>query len=298
MAHLTGRAASYAGVRSIMESPIMDDRKWAKVPSIPADCFMLDLEDSVPPALKIAARDKVVAHVGRDDFFGDAVVMARPNHLSTPWGRDDLEALASAKAPLLACPKISTPQEIDDVLEITRRLGSDPDIFAIIETARSIEHVAAIAEHPNVVGLMFGPGDLSVDSGITLFDGHGDLNPAFLFPRVRTTLAASAAGKLSATIAFAADLKDLDEIRRRYTEAAQTGFTAGITFYPPHVGIVNDVFGPDPIEVARARTIVTAYEAGLANGDAATTLDDGTVLLVHDYEKALALAVRADAVGA
>ena len=40
----------YLAIRSILETPILDDHKWAKLPSLPADMVFVDLEDSVPTA--------------------------------------------------------------------------------------------------------------------------------------------------------------------------------------------------------------------------------------------------------
>lgn len=284
----------YRGIRSIMEPLIMDERKWAKVPTIDADCFMLDLEDSVPPAQKDDARARVVEALGQPEYFGGRVVMARPNHISTPWGADDLVALARAGVQTLAYPKISTATELAEVQAILRREGADPDIFAIVETARSVSHVEEIADNSQVVGLMFGPGDLSVDSGIPLFDETGSINPALTYPRVRTVLAGAAAGCVVAEIAFLENIRDLDEARLKYTRSRQTGFTAGITFYPPHVAVINEVHGVSAEQVDAAYAVVAAYEKALAAGDAAVTLKDGRTLLVHDYEKALAVLAKAE----
>lgn len=280
-----------------MESPILDDRKWAKVPDLDADCIMVDLEDSVPVAGKDAARTKAAAYLRKPEFFGDKLVLARPNHLSTPWGRDDLAALGEAGVGCIAYPKVNTLRDIDEALAVLTEHGAAPDIFAIIETAGSVLNVASIAAHPRVKGLMFGPGDLSVDSGISLFGGSGELNDAFLFPKVATVLAGASAGVLTADIAFLRNIKDLDEAKAKYGRSRELGFTAGITFYPPHIPVVNSVFGPTRPQLEKAGTVIRAYEQAVAEGRPAVVLDDGQVLLVHDYEKALVLRERALAIG-
>lgn len=273
----------------------MDERKWAKVPTIPADAFMVDLEDSVPPGAKDAARVKAAACLGDSDFFQHKLVLARPNNLSTPWGRDDLAALGEAGVACLAYPKASGIDELDEVLDIVRSHGADPTVFAIIETASGVLNVDSIAAHPQVRGLMFGPGDLSLDSGIELF-GHGhDLNQALTYPAVRTVLSGAAANIMTATIAYLANIKDLDEAGTRYGLAQRMGFTTGITFYPPHVPVVNGVFGPTEDQVRAALEVIARYEEGLAAGEAAVALDDGRVILVHDYEKAVRLRDRGPA---
>ncbi|MGB1506376.1 MAG: aldolase/citrate lyase family protein [Acidimicrobiales bacterium] len=95
--HLRVPPAPYAGIRSIIETPILDERKWAKIPTIPADAFLIDLEDAVPAPGKERARELAVEYVREPSYFEGRVTIARPNHLSTPWGREDIEAFAEAE---------------------------------------------------------------------------------------------------------------------------------------------------------------------------------------------------------
>src|SRR5262245_11312110 len=107
----------------------MDERKWSKVPEIPADVFFADMEDSVPPSLKPAAREKVLGLVEDPGYFGGREFICRPNNLSTPWGREDLEALAEAKAPFVLYPKVRTAAEMREVAQIFARRGAAPEIM-------------------------------------------------------------------------------------------------------------------------------------------------------------------------
>lgn len=293
--HVRMPPARYAGIRSIIETPILDEHKWAKIPSIPADAFLIDLEDAVPAPGKERARELAVAHVRDPSYFDGRVTIARPNHLSTPWGREDLDAFAEAGVTCLAYPKLETAEELLEVQALLRAKGADPDIFAIVETSRSVLEIDKIAAVDKVVALMFGSGDLSVDAGIPLFGRDGLLNPAFDWAKQRTVLAGAAFGRLTVDIAFLKDLRDLDETRLRYGDARQLGFTTGVTFYPPHVAVLNEIFGPSDADIAEAEEIITTYEAAVAAGNPAVTLASGKALLVHDYEKALRLRNRAGA---
>src|SRR5882757_1851136 len=91
-------------MRTIMETPIMNDRHWAKVPEIPSDACLVDLEDSVPETLKLAARERALEFLGKPEYFGGRPVITRCNNLHTTWGRDDLIELGRAKAPLICYP--------------------------------------------------------------------------------------------------------------------------------------------------------------------------------------------------
>jgi len=279
----------YLGLRSILLTPIMDDRKWAKIPDIAADSFFIDLEDSLPVALKEAGRSRAVEYLKQPDFFG------RPNGLSTRWGRDDIAALAEAGVTCIVTPMIDTAEEVLEYQELFRAGGADPDIFATIETPRATVEVEKIAQLDKVAALLFGVGDLSVGSGIPLLDAGGDTNPAFLPAKMRTVMAAAAFGRIVSDIVFLPDVRDLDAARRGYAASRDLGFTMGDTFYPPHIPIINELFGVSGAELSQATEVIEAYEAAVAAGDPAVTLPSGRVLLIHDYHKALKVRQRAEA---
>lgn len=286
-------ARDYLAVRSVMETPILDERKWAKVPGIPADLWILDMEDSAPPARKEDARRKVVEYLGTPEYFGGAATMARPNHLSTPWGHDDVVALAEAGVQCMLYPKVHTPEDLLEVQELLRRHGADPDAYVCIESARAVVEVERIAAMDKVVGLSFGPGDLSVDSHMAEFEPDGSLNPGYVYPEMRTVLAGVAFGRATVNLNLVPDIKDLQRVRLAVERSKRLGFTSCVAFYPPHIDIINEVFTPSPEEVARATEIVEAYDAARREGRPAVQLANGEVLLVHEYTKAQHLLARA-----
>lgn len=286
----------YLGVRTLLETPIMDERKWAKVPDIATDAMLVDLEDSVPPPLKEAARERVLQYLKTPEFFGGRVLVARSNHLSTPWGRDDLIALAEAGVECLAYPKCRDAEELLEVQELLRSHGADPDLFGVVETARSVLDAAAIAKVDKVVAIGLGAGDLSADMGIPLYEDDGELNRVFAPAKAQVTLAAAAFDCLAIDFAYAPDLRDLDEIRRRMVDSRRLGFTTGATFYPPHVAVINEVFTPTAEQLAEADEIIGTYEAAVAAGNPAVATEAGKTILVHDYDKARKVRAKSDAI--
>ena len=293
MSSNTDTKPDYLAIRSILETPILDDHKWAKLPGIPADMVFIDLEDSVPPDRKEEARDKACEWLGNLEWFGDKLVLARPNHLDTPWGEADVKALAEAGVTCMAYPKITARSDLERVIELLDRHGARPDIFAIIEMAGAVLEMKEIATTPGVVALMSGPGDLSVDAGMELFEPDGELNPVFLMMKTQTVLTGVVYGLATTDIAYVPDLRDLGEVRRRVESSHRMGFTTMSTFYPPHVDIINEVLSGTPETIDKAQAIVDAYEIGLERGDPAVLSAEGEVLLVHDYNKAQRLLRRA-----
>lgn len=236
--------------RSYMEVPTMDERKWEKIPSIPADVFYLDIEDSVPPPLKEAARAKVVSVIEDPSIFGTREYICRPNNINTEWGRDDLEAIAAAHVPFVLYPKVRSVDEIREVKRIFEKHGATPDIVVLVETPHALLQLEAIASVSGVTGLAFGPGDLSMEAGVALLDGRSSFRDGLLYARTRTLIVARALGLEAIDAIFVADLKDIDAVKAEARRSRLQGFTGIQTFYPPHVAVINEVMTPSRGEVA------------------------------------------------
>jgi len=63
-------------------------------PLIVSDALIFALEDAVAPAAKAAARDNVVAALKTTDY-GHRELVVRVNGLDTPWGAEDVSAVAA-----------------------------------------------------------------------------------------------------------------------------------------------------------------------------------------------------------
>ncbi len=116
--------------------------------SFKADIIMVDLEDSVPPAEKTAARDVArewIPRLRRDGRGPGRRIMARVNSLDTGLTRDEVEALAG---PDLYGFSLGKPTSVWDIQEMDRiistaesRAGLSPGQIKLIpwiENARAV----------------------------------------------------------------------------------------------------------------------------------------------------------------
>jgi citrate lyase beta subunit len=282
-------------IRSVMETPILDERKWAKLPGIPADAFIIDLEDSVVPHLKETARERAVAALKDADFFGDRLVLARPNNISTPWGREDIVAFAEAGVQLMLYPKASSAAELLEVRELLRLHGADPLLFPIIESAGAVLDVLEISRVPGLGGMFTGIGDLSVDAGIPFYGADGEISPALNRARDNVVLAAAAAGASSTDTVYARNIRDTDDVLRAIGDSKRRGFTSLVTFYPPHVELINENMTPSAADIADAQMVVATYEVAQTAGNPAVVLEGGRTILLLDYTRAQRVLARAAA---
>ena len=271
--------------RSYIEVPTMDDRKWSKIPDINADVFMADIEDSVPPDLKEKAREKVIGLVRDPSYFGGREFICRPNNLDTQWGRDDLNALAEAGAPFVLYPKARSADEVREVVSIFAAHGASPELMLIVETPQAVVWLDDLAAVVGVTGLMLGPGDLSLETGIALLDGREPFADGFLYARSKTIMVARALGLEATEGMFVSDLKDLEAVRAVADRSRLFGFTGMLTFYPPHVAVINESRTPRAEDIAWSKRVVEAYEEARARGEGAVTVD-GRWLTIHQFSEA------------
>lgn len=289
---MPGDLSRYHALRSILETPILDEHKWAKVPGLAADAFLLDMEDSAPPAAKVAARERVVEFLGRPEYFAGRPAIARPNALDTPWGREDLEALATARPSVIAYPKLRDVAELDEALRILEAGGARPDVLVIVETARAVLSLERIAAHPAVAGLMFGPSDLALDAGFEVYEGAGLQAGAYHYPKVKLVLAAAAYDLPAFDMVMLPDVRDRGEVSALVEGSRKLGFTGLATFYPPHLEAIHLAFTPSAEQISEAEDVVRSYERALADGSPAVA-DQGRTLIVQDYERARRVLARA-----
>ena len=127
--------------RSALYMPASNPRAIEKARTLPCDVVILDLEDAVAPDQKVAARAAAVAAV-REGGFGRRELVVRANALDTEWGADDLAALAEVAPDAVLLPKVS---DVATLHAARATLGEGPALWAMIETARAIVDLPAIA---------------------------------------------------------------------------------------------------------------------------------------------------------
>lgn len=290
---MTGRVR-YAGMKSILEVPLLNEKYASKVPTTPSDAVMLDLEDSAPPNQKSAVRDRVLQILENRDLFGSRHVIVRVNNLATDWGRDDLEALAAYRGEIIVCyPKVETEGELNEVVGLSRANDASRGVYAMIETARAVIEMERIVRCDGLVGLHFGYVDFAADVGCQIFNAEGDdLHAALAYARAKVAVAAAAYGLFSTGGSMVPDYKDLRKVETFVRSWVDLGYTACIALSPSHLEIVNRVLQPSAAMIDRARLIRAAYEDATAKGESNAILD-GKVITTPDYRNASLLLARA-----
>ncbi len=262
----------------------------------PADAAFLDLEDSVAPDEKIAARETVVTAINELDWRGKTVFV-RVNTLSSDWAGDDIDRIVRACPGLdsILLPKAESPADIHRIEklldELERDIGRKSKILvdALIETPLGVCNVEAIAASSRRLQAMyFGPVDYSTGMGsLTSGIRSADLGASstdettgdnWLLARSRMANACRAFGLLPIDGPHL-DTADLTGQRAAAERAARLGFEGVLTIDPSQIPIVNQVFSPTEAEVGWARGVLEALSA--EGGAGAAEFDGMFVDLAH-----------------
>ncbi|WP_454855500.1 HpcH/HpaI aldolase/citrate lyase family protein [Rhizobium binxianense] len=257
--------------RSLLYVPASSERFIARAHERGADAIILDLEDSVAPAEKEAARKGLadtVASVGRDG----AKVFVRIN--SEPdMQRADAEAACRAGAFGLYVAKTRSLSRLHllayHLEALERELGREKMCFVpLIEDAGAMLDARSIATCQRVLALSAGGEDLAASVG-------GEPLPEVLrLPKLMVHMAAKAEGRLSfGTLTTVADYSDLDALGAAAREAKLHGFDGASCVHPSAVAVLNAAFSPSPEKLAWARRVIEAAEAAEAAGQGAFSLD-------------------------
>jgi citrate lyase subunit beta / citryl-CoA lyase len=229
------------------------------------DAVILDLEDSVHPGEKDAARLLVRNALTVLDFT-PCERMVRVNPF--PAGRADLEEVVPAGPDVILLPKTETAEQVreaDAAIAIvqTGSGGTRPIwLLPILESALGIENAFAIATASDrVIALTIGLEDYTADLGVV----KTAVGEESLYARSRLVVAARAAG-VQAIDSVYGDVEDLEGLAAYARRSRAMGFDGMGCVHPRQIAVIHCAFAPSDDEIAKAVRIVRAYEEAQARG--------------------------------
>lgn len=264
--------------RSVLYMPGSNSRALEKARTLAADGLIFDLEDAVAPEAKQGARQQVVETV-RAGGYGKRELIVRVNSLSTPWGRDDLVAVAACGADAILLPKVESDDLIRQVLEILSDHGAPEHlaIWCMLETPRGILRAEAIATaSPRVAALVMGTSDLTKEL-------HASTTPDRLplLPSLGLCLLVGRAYGLAVLDGVHLNLEDEAGFADACRQAAEMGFDGKTLIHPKTLATANEVFAPSPDDVAWSRRIITAHANATAQGQGIVVVDGQLIENLH-----------------
>ena len=258
--------------RSWLFAPGDSEKKMGKAADGDADIVLLDLEDSVMPEGKPAARQMVHDFLAsRDDRHR---LWVRVNPLSGGETQADLEAIMAARPGGLFLPKAEGKQDVETLDAMLTKLekehgiaqGSTKVAALVTETAKAMFHTGTYEGAPRLVAMSWGAEDLSSALGARVqFQPNGQYMPTFELARSLCLLGAVAAG-VAPIETIQADFRDLDGLRERALMVRSQGYRGMLAIHPAQIPVINEAFTPSEEELDEARAIVAAFEANPGAG--------------------------------
>ena len=271
-------------LRSLLFVPGDSERKFAKAHSAGADALILDLEDSVAPAAKPAARAAVGERLGA----APGRCFVRINALDSGLALEDLKAVVKPGLDAVMLPKAEGAADV-------ARLGAYLDAFETVAgIARGTVKIAVVATetasamfalstyappHERLIALTWGGEDLAAALGAsTNREPDGGWTFPYLVARAQCLFAAAAA-EVSPIDTIHADFRDLKGLEADCRRSRRDGYLGRMAIHPDQVAIINDCYGASEAEIDFARRVVAAFEAAPEAG--ALALDGKMIDIPH-----------------
>jgi malyl-CoA/(S)-citramalyl-CoA lyase len=265
---------------------------FEKMASSAADVINIDLEDSVAPTDKDAARANTIKAINEVDW-GNKTLSVRINGLDTGWWyRDVVDLLEQAGERLdqIMIPKVGCAADIYAVDALVTAVEKAKDrkkglkFEVIIESAAGIAHVEEIAAaSPRLVAMSLGAADFAASMGMSttgiggtqanyymLHEGQNYWADPWHWATTAIVAACRTHGVLPVDGPFG-DFSDDEGFRAQARRVATLGMVGKWAIHPKQIALANEIFTPSDEAVQEAREILQAMEDAKARGEGATT---------------------------
>lgn len=268
--------------RSVLYMPGSNARALEKAKTLPADGVILDLEDSVAPDAKEAAR-RQVADAVKAGGFGAREVIIRTNAVDTPWHAEDLAAAAQAAPDAILIPKVQSAETLE---MIGRRLldmhtPMKTRVWAMIETPLAIFNILSIAaeardSEARLSCFVLGTNDLAKDTRARLVPGR-----APMLPWLTTVIAAARIHGVEVLDGVYNDLSDTNGFAAECQQGVELGMDGKTLIHPNQIEPCNKAFSPTEAEVEWARKMIAAFDLPDNRSKGVVSIDGRMVERLH-----------------
>ncbi|WP_298849388.1 L-malyl-CoA/beta-methylmalyl-CoA lyase [uncultured Ruegeria sp.] len=298
--------------------PGSNTKLFPKMAASAADVINLDLEDSVAPSDKDAARANVIEALNTVDW-GNKYMSVRINGLDTPyWYRDVVDVMEQAGDRLdqIMIPKVGCAADVyavDALVTAVERAKSraKPISFeVIIESSAGIAHVEEIAaSSPRLQAMSLGAADFAASMGMQttgiggtqenyymLHDGKKHWSDPWHWAQAAIVAACRTHGVLPVDGPFG-DFSDDEGYIAQAKRSATLGMVGKWAIHPKQIALANQVFTPSDEAVSEAREILAAMEQAKANGEGATVYK-GRLVDIASIKQAEVIVAQAELIAA
>jgi citrate lyase subunit beta/citryl-CoA lyase len=279
----------YRPRRSMLYVPGCNVRYLNKARTLRVDSVILDLGDPILVEKKIDSR-KSVCEAVLAGGYGRREVVVRVNDLDSPWGRDDVKAMARVGADALLFPNIESKADVSEALTLLDASGgSHLPIMLMIESPIGVlraEEISAASDR--IACIVMATSDL-------LNQLHGRRTPdrIAVMHSLSHVLLAGRAHDRCVIDGISTDLKDMQSFEYACRLARDLGMDGKSLVHPFQLPYCNDAFTPKPHDLAAALEVIDALERAHHEGRG-TVVVNGRLVEGHHVSAAKRLLALAD----
>lgn len=275
--------------RSMLYVPGCNKRYLNKARSLIVDSVILDLGNPILVEAKEEARANVVEAV-KEGGFGSREVVIRVNDLDSPWGQDDIFAVANIGADAILFPNIESSKDVDAVLAILEEAGNTTiPIMVMIESPLAVLHAEEIAKSSNRIACMV----MATSDLLSHLRGLVTLERLPLLTSLSMVQLAARAYGRSIVDGINTNLKDMHAFEYACRLGRDMGLDGKTLVHPLQLDYCNDAYTPKRAEVEMAREVISALAEANAAGRG-TAVVAGRLIERHQVAAAKRLLVLSD----
>ena len=243
--------------RSFIFTPGLKPEMFPKALASGTDIVCIELEDGIAPKDKAKARQKALALFKTPQADDGVERVLRINSIRERFGMEDVNAIISTKTPppALMMPKVRTPDEVVLLDQLLTEAGHVTRLHVIIETNEGLEAAYDIAKcSDRIDALFFGGVDMAAELRCP------NTFESLIYARSRVVHASASAGLDVLDVPYL-DLDDLQGMKKEAERVRDLGFTGKGSIHPKQIAALNEVFTPSKEKIARARSVISEFEA-------------------------------------
>jgi citrate lyase subunit beta/citryl-CoA lyase len=254
--------------RSQLYVPGNNEKMINKAATLDAESVILDLEDAVPDREKAKAR-VLIAKLSKEVNWGNKELCVRVNAVGTIDHFRDLSAVKKIER----LDTIVVPKAEGDCSLVGRISGKA--LIPIVETAKGLITIKAVAKSKKVVAITYGAGDYasSVGGSVDAYLGNATIKTMIV--------AAARANGVEPIDNVYFDLENQEGFRAEALASRSLGFVGKQVVHPTQIPIANEVFSSSKAEIEWATKIISEFEGASAKRQGALRVDGSLVDAVH-----------------
>lgn len=245
--------------RSAMMVSAHNLKHLSKIPSLDAECIMLNLEDGVSIEQKPLAL--ILCALALSTFAQSKQKMVVRVNALEEGGAEEIGYLNPFKPDAIRVPKIRNVREVERIVEL---VDEEIEIHLSIETKEAWLSLKELAIHPRITVFYLGFLDLFADLGLSQTLLIPD-NPLVQTMLSQFLIMCRACGVKPVSFVYQ-DYKNSDGLRDWLELEKLMGFDAKGCIAPVQVELIHEYFGHAAREIEKCKEIIKLFEEHRSRG--------------------------------